>query len=92
MKETVGRTGKVAAKVPQKLDWTVALQLLDTTWRVALPILLLTYFGHKLDLGLGTNPLFIVMGLFLALAVSTLLVYRQIQVAYPHFFKKVGKP
>jgi hypothetical protein len=80
-----------AAHGPNKLDWTIALQLLDTTWRVALPILLLTYLGHKLDDGMGTNPLFIMGGLFLGLAVAGLLVYRQIQLAYPDFFKKVGK-
>lgn len=78
-------------KGPAKLDWTIALQLLDTTWRVALPILLFTYAGHKLDLAMGTNPLFIVLGLFLSLAVATLLVYKQIRVAYPDFFKKGGQ-
>lgn len=79
---------KPATQVPLKLDWSLALQLLDTTWRVAIPILLLTYIGHSLDKAHHTNPLFIMLGLFLSLGVAGLLVYRQIQTAYPDFFKK----
>ncbi len=80
-----------SAQGPIKLDWTLALQLLDTTWRVAIPIILFTFVGNKLDKGLGTGPLFILVGLFLSLAVASLLVYRQIQVAYPDFFKQMKK-
>jgi len=76
---------------PLKLDWSVALQLLDTTWRVAVPILLFTYVGNKFDKALDTGPLLIIGGLFLSLAVASLLVYKQIQSAYPDFFKKAGR-
>ncbi len=69
----------------------VGLQLADTAWRVAVPIILFTLVGNKLDKAIGTKPLFITSGLFLALAVAGLLVYRQIQVAYPDFFKKDTK-
>ena len=85
------KTTKSVNTDPYKLDWSIALQLLDTTWRVAVPILLLTFLGHKLDLGLGTNPLFIIIGLFLSLTIAILLIYRQIKIAYPDFFKKGGK-
>ena len=91
MAQRIGQNKHVPTSGSYKLDWTVALQLLDTSWRVALPIIAFTFIGHKLDIGFGTNPLFIILGLFLSLAVSALLVYRQIQVAYPDFFKNGGK-
>lgn len=65
----------------------VAFQLLDTGWRVALPILLLSYVGIRLDRHYDTKPLYTLIGFFLSLAVATLLVYRQISELYPDFFK-----
>ncbi len=91
MTESSGSNKHVPSKGPLKLDWTIGLQLADTTWRVAVPILLLTYIGHKMDVGFGTNPLFIMSGLFLSLAIAIFLVYRQIKIAYPDFFKKEFK-
>lgn len=82
---------RVSTQGPIKLDWSVALQLLDTTWRVAVPIILFTFLGNKFDKALGTSPLLIILGLFLSLAVAALLVYRQIQTAYPDFFRKGNK-
>lgn len=73
-------------KNPDKLGWLMALQLLDTTWRVALPIILLTFIGAKLDKHYNTSPAFILTGLFLSLFIAIILVYRQIKVAYPDFF------
>ncbi len=70
---------------------TIAIQLMDTTWRVALPILLFTLTGIHFDKQYGTSPTLTLIGLFLSLATSTLLVYRQIKQLYPEFFKKDGK-
>lgn len=69
----------------------IGLQLADTAWRVAVPIILFTFIGHRLDKAMGTSPLFILVGLFLSLAVAVMLVYRQIQTAYPDFFSKDTK-
>lgn len=91
MAQRIGHNKHVPATDPNKLDWSIGLQLLDTSWRVALPILLLTYVGHKFDLGFGTNPLFITSGLFLSIVIACLLIYRQIKIAYPDFFKKDKK-
>ena len=65
----------------------VALQLMDTAWRVAIPILLLSYIGVRLERHFDTQPLYTLIGFFLSLGVATLLVYRQIAQLYPDFFK-----
>jgi F0F1-type ATP synthase assembly protein I len=93
MKKAAGKTTtkRGSASKPDISGTVIALQLLDTGWRVALPILLFTLLGVKFDKAMDTNPLFTIIGLFLAIGVAILLVYRQIQVAYPDFFKKGGQ-
>lgn len=83
-------TGEKNASVAPLDGRVFALQFLDTTWRVALPITLLCYIGIQLDKHYGTNPLWVLVGLFASLGLSTLLVYRQLKVAYPDLFKKDG--
>jgi hypothetical protein len=61
--------------------------MMDTGWRVAVPILVLTIIGVHIDRSSGTSPLYTLTGLFLALATSSLLIYRQINQLYPDFFK-----
>jgi F0F1-type ATP synthase assembly protein I len=68
--------------------WTIAIQLMDTSWRVAVPILAFSYIGIQLDKHLHTRPLYSILGLFLALALATFLVYKQIKTLYPEFFKR----
>lgn len=65
--------------------------MMDTAWRVAIPIIVLTIAGIQLDKSNGTQPLYTLIGLFLALAASSLLVYRQIKNLYPDFFKRNEK-
>jgi len=72
-------------------NWLIAVQLLDTGWRVALPIILLTYLGMRLDRYWNTTPSFVLIGLFLSLATAVTLVYRQIHRAYPDFFSPLKK-
>lgn len=87
MKEAAAKTTK-PSKSPSDFDGRlVALQLLDTTWRVALPILLLSWLGFKLDQHWHTKPIFILIGFFVSLIMAFLLVYRQVKSAYPDFFK-----
>ena len=83
-------TSSGSGQKPAINGWVIAVQLLDTAWRVALPILVLCYVGIKLDKHYGTTPLYSLLGLFLSLIVASLLVYRQIKIAYPDFFKKTG--
>lgn len=59
---------------------------LDTGWRVAAPILLFTLFGHWLDIKLKTSPLLIIIGLLISLLTASLLVYKQLKVAFPDMF------
>lgn len=70
---------------------TIAIQLMDTAWRVALPILLFTLVGIHFDKRWQTAPVLALTGLFISLATATLLVYRQIKQLYPEFFRKGGK-
>ena len=67
------------------------MQLMDTTWRVALPILLLSYIGIRLDRNYGSEPLYTLIGLFISLALAVVLVYKQIDALYPGFFKDMKK-
>lgn len=66
----------------------IALQFLDTGWRVTIPIVLFSYIGIQMDKRIRTSPLYTLIGLFLSLLLATWLVYRQIKSAYPDFFKK----
>ncbi len=87
---TRGKSGQKPTKDP--LDgWVIAMQFVDTGLRVALPILVLCYIGIRLDKHSHTSPLFTLIGLFSALAISTLLIYKQIKSAYPDFFAVMKK-
>lgn len=86
--------GKAAAQTTTKKTqvnkatnggWPLAWQLAETTWRVALPIVLFCYGGVRLDRHFNTRPLWSLIGLFSSLFLATLLVYRQIRRAYPEF-------
>lgn len=71
--------------------WAFAWQFLDTSWRVALPIAGLSYLGIRLDRHFDTNPLYSLIGLFVSLFVAGALVYKQLKLVYPDFFKKGGE-
>ena len=87
---------KTTTKEEQKLSssvsgMTVAVQLLDTSWRVALPIVILSWLGIHLDHHYHHKILFTVTGICLSLIFATILVYKQIKLAYPEFFTKDHK-
>lgn len=46
---------------------------------IALPVAILTYYGHLLDLKFSTTPLFILIGIGLAMIVSGLIIWRLIK-------------
>jgi NhaP-type Na+/H+ or K+/H+ antiporter len=64
------------------------VHLLETTWRVAVPILLFSIGGYKLDQRYGTKPWLSIAGLFLALTFATLLIYRYLKANFPETFKR----
>ena len=71
--------------------WSISLQMLDTVWRVALPIVLFSLLGIWLDKHNQTKPWFTLLGIGLALSLATRLVYKQIDETYPDFFKNGDK-
>lgn len=96
MKQAAAKTTtKSKQKTPEAASplsgLTLAVQLLDVTWRVALPIVGLTLLGNWLDRHLGIRPVLTLTGFIASIFVATLLVYLQVKAAYPDFFKKAGK-
>ncbi len=81
-------TGSSPGKKPDNDGWVIAIQFLDVTWRVALPILILSYIGIRLDRYFNTKPMWSLIGFFSSLLVSSSLVIVQINKAYPDFFKR----
>lgn len=57
---------------------TVALTLIDTTWRMFLPTLALAGVGFKVDEIFGSKPGFFVVGAVLGFVVAVLLVKKQL--------------
>lgn len=78
-------TRRESGDKPQTSGIFIALQFLDTGWRVALPILVISYIGIQLDKSHGTTPLYSVGGLLFSIVVSAFLVYRQIKDNFPEF-------
>lgn len=64
----------------------LAALFLDTSWRVAVPILALSLLGHWLDTKQDTTPLFTLVGFFSSLVLAVYLVYRQLKFAFPDMF------
>jgi len=66
--------------------YLITLQFLDTSWRVALPIIVFSLIGHKIDQQQNSGPLFLMLGFFVSLPIMVLLIYRQLKGAYPDMF------
>ena len=64
----------------------LAALFLDTSWRVAVPILTLSLLGHWLDTKQHSLPLFTLIGFFSSLLLAVYLVYRQLKFAFPDMF------
>jgi hypothetical protein len=58
---------------------TVALTFLDTTWRIAVPVILCTLLGIFADLTLGTKPWLTLLAVPIGFGLAVLLVKRQIE-------------
>jgi hypothetical protein len=57
---------------------TVALTFLDTTWRIAVPVIGFTILGIYVDLKLDTKPWLTFLSVLLGFGGAVLLVKRQI--------------
>ncbi|HSX17688.1 MAG TPA: AtpZ/AtpI family protein [Patescibacteria group bacterium] len=58
---------------------SVALTFLDTTWRIATPVVLFTFIGIYADLHLGTKPWLTLLCVVIGFAGAVLLVKRQLE-------------
>lgn len=57
----------------------VALTFLDTTWRIAVPVVLFTFLGIFVDLRLGSKPWLTLLAVVCGFGVAVLLVKRQLE-------------
>lgn len=57
----------------------VARMLAEVGFIIALPLAILIFAGHWLDIRLGYKAVFIFVGLIVALAISSFLIYQKIK-------------
>ncbi len=79
-------TAKAAAKTThttgrgaQHPAGVIALTFLDTTWRIATPVVLFTALGIFLDLKFGTKPWITLPSVIIGFVFAVLLVKRQLE-------------
>lgn len=51
----------------------------DIGFSIAIPLAAFVYIGHILDSRFGSRPLFILVGLFLSLFSTTIIMYKKIK-------------
>lgn len=64
----------------------LGVHLAQTAWRVALPFLLFSIGGIMLDRKLETEPIFSLLGLVLAVASVSVVVYKYVNKNFPGTF------
>lgn len=57
---------------------TVALDFLDTTWRIAVPVVLFAGLGMFADIKLGSKPWLTLLGLVIGFIAAGLLIREQL--------------
>ena len=78
-------TSKAAAKTTRTTSGdpsaagAIALTFLDTTWRIATPVILFTLLGIALDLKFGTKPWITLPSVVVGFVFAALLVKRQLE-------------
>lgn len=58
---------------------TIVVDLLDTAWRIAVPILMFAVIGIFIDKKVGSAPLITLLGVVIGLAGAGLLVKKQLE-------------
>jgi F0F1-type ATP synthase assembly protein I len=56
----------------------IGLQFLDTTWRIAVPVVIMTLIGIFVDLQLGTKPWLTLVAVVIGFALAGVLLKRQL--------------
>ena len=64
---------------PQLSVGTIGLRLLDTTWRIATPVLILAGAGIYADLQLGTKPWLTLLGTVAGFGIAFVLIKRLLE-------------
>jgi F0F1-type ATP synthase assembly protein I len=59
----------------------IAMQFFDTTWRIAVPVLLFALIGIFIDKSLGTKPLCTLLGVIVGFIIVGLLIKRLLDAA-----------
>jgi membrane-bound ClpP family serine protease len=71
-------TNKASGKTPFTAG-IIGLTFLDTTWRIAVPVVLFAAIGIFADLRLGTKPWLTLLGVVLGFVAAGWLVKKQIE-------------
>lgn len=77
MTKKVAKTTSPADSKPAAL--TVLVDLVDTAWRVAIPVIIFAGLGLLADKNWSTGPLFTLLGTVLGLIFAGLLVSKQLK-------------
>lgn len=59
--------------------WFVAQQVGELGFYIAIPLALLVWLGHWLDLKLGFKALFVIIALPISLGISSYIIYKKIK-------------
>ena len=78
MKKAAHPTSPATAPEPVFTVLSVGVQMLDTTWRVVVPVLALAVLGILFDRHFGTKPWMTIAASIVGFAIAALLVKRQL--------------
>lgn len=78
MKKAAHPTSPATAPEPIFTVFSVGAQLLDTTWRIAVPVLAFAVLGILFDRHFGTKPWVTVGASAIGFGIAALLVKRQL--------------
>jgi F0F1-type ATP synthase assembly protein I len=74
-------------KFSKSLLQTISLSL-QLGFTIALPLIIFAIGGRILDKKFGSTPLFLLVGIILALIISTILIYQKIKIILKEFEKE----
>lgn len=70
---------------------TLALDFLDTTWRIAVPVVIFAVLGIVADKQFGTKPWLTLLGMIVGFGFAGLLLKKQLQTAMANDADKDNK-
>lgn len=87
-KQAAGPTTKLPSVKDHFSLGTLAIDLLDTAWRIAIPVLLFAGAGIFIDIKVGSKPWVTLLGTVIGLVFAGLLVKKQLDAAAEQEDKK----